>query len=392
MARKPSSGSIYRPKYRRPDGNVVESQVWWLKFYRNGAPIRESSKTESWEEACRLLKKRQGEIVTGRFAGLAPERVCMGELLKAVEADYIENERKSLVELQGRLRKHLLPAVQEVRAVDFGSSHLKRYIAARRRGKAVNATINRELATLSRAFHLAAATDPPLVLRIPHIPKLPEDNVREGFLEHSQYQAVLDALPPHLRCLFVVAYHVGCRSGELRSIQPSQVDVAAKQIRLAGTQTKNGRPRTLPIYGDMETWLEWQLDDLKANWRECQWLFHFNGRHIGNHLGGWREACKEAGLASLLFHDLRRTAVRNMERAGIPRSVAMAISGHLTESVYRRYDIVSARDLGLAAAKLDAYFREQTALPKSTIEPSDGQSNGQSSRGAQQGSPSNLLN
>ena len=64
------------------------------------------------------------------------------------------------------------------------------------------------------------------------------------------------------------------------------------------------------------------------------------------------KACKEAGVPGLLLHDFRRTAVRNLERAGVARSVAMKITGHKTESVYRRYAIVSDADLQEAARKL----------------------------------------
>ena len=73
----------------------------------------------------------------------------------------------------------------------------------------------------------------------------------------------------------------------------------------------------------------------------------------------WEPACTRAGVPGLLFHDLRRSAVRNMERASIPRKVAMEISGHRTESVYRRYDIVSRRDLMSAAAKLERYLENE---------------------------------
>jgi integrase len=247
-----------------------------------------------------------------------------------------------------------------VRAADFGSIYIQRYVERRRAEGASNATVNRELAVLRRGFALAKQADPPLVTREPHIPKLPEENVREGFLEYDSYRTLLTALPDHLKCLFVVAYHVGCRSGELRSILPEQVDLDGKQIRLTGKQTKNGRPRTLPIYGDMEVWLRWQLDELKRNWPDCGWLFHCQNRRIGDHLKGWDKACEAAGLKGLLFHDLRRTAVRNMERANIPRSIAMQISGHRTESTYRRYDIVSQRDLRLAAARMESYLEQSS--------------------------------
>jgi hypothetical protein len=113
---------------------------------------------------------------------------------------------------------------------------------------------------------------------------------------------------------------------------------------------------------------------------------------IGSHLEGWKTACKAAGVAGLLFHDLRRTAVRNMERAGIPRKVAMAITGHKTESIYRRYDIVSHQDLTLAAARLDTYLREQTAALESGREIGDGQSDGQSSLSQKASDPCKSLN
>jgi hypothetical protein len=78
------------------------------------------------------------------------------------------------------------------------------------------------------------------------------------------------------------------------------------------------------------------------------------GGKIGQYSGMWRRACKRAGLEGKLLHDCRRTAVRNLERAGVPRSAAMAITGHKTESVYRRYAIVDAASMHEAAVKLAA--------------------------------------
>ncbi len=208
------------------------------------------------------------------------------------------------------------------------------------------------------------------MVRVPHFPKLEEVNVRQGFIEHEQYVKLREALPSHLKALFVVGYHTGARVGELRKVdRHTQLDLAAGEIRLFGEQTKNKRPRTLPIYGEMKHWLTFQVEELNQKFPACPWLFHYYGRAIGGHLKGWEKACKAAGLAGLHFHDLRRTAVRNMERAGIPRKVAMEISGHRTESVYRRYDIVSQRDLRIAAAKLETYLNSQAVTTETaTVE------------------------
>lgn len=83
-------------------------------------------------------------------------------------------------------------------------------------------------------------------------------------------------------------------------------------------------------------------------------VFHRDGAPIKCFRGSWVAACKAAGVPGRIFHDLRRTAVRNLERAGVPRSVAMKLTGHKTEAVYRRYAIVSDADLRAAADKLAA--------------------------------------
>ena len=98
------------------------------------------------------------------------------------------------------------------------------------------------------------------------------------------------------------------------------------------------------------------------HWPNCDAVFHRNGEPVRSFRKSWIEACKNAARDGLLFHDLRRSAVRNMVRAGIPEKVAMQISGHNTRSVFDRYNIVSDRDLDEAARKMKAHLESLGTL------------------------------
>jgi integrase len=195
---------------------------------------------------------------------------------------------------------------------------------------------------------------------------LEEDNVRKGFLEHDAYRRLRDELPPESRLLLVVAYHVGGRKGELMHIEWPDVDLRAKRITLPVGTTKNKEGRTLPIYGEMFEWLRMARTVRDAQHPNCDSVFERKGKAIKDFRKAWASACKRAGLDGLLFHDLRRTAVRNMVRAGIPEKVAMQISGHKTRSVFDRYNIVSDRDLSDAAAKMERHLESLGTIPGTT--------------------------
>jgi integrase len=134
------------------------------------------------------------------------------------------------------------------------------------------------------------------------------------------------------------------------------VDFEAQCIRLQAAQTKGKKARELPFYGDMEHWLGWQRERCPEG---CQWVFFHNSRPVGAQLRGWREACEAAGVPALFFHDLRRTAVRNMRLAGIDQSVRMKISGHKTTSMEARYNILDDADLKDAATKMNSFLSAQ---------------------------------
>jgi integrase len=300
-----------------------------------------------------LLKRRVGEVATGKFSGLAHERVTMDELFDDLVADYKVNGRKTLPHLLSRLRLHLRPAFGKVRATALNTSRLKHYMAVRLEAEAAPATVNRELEFVERALRLGAQCDPPKVVKVIRVPSLKEHNVRVGFLDDAGYLKLRDELPSYLKAIFVIGYHVGARLGELLGLRWKQVDLANSQIVLDPGTTKNEKGRTLPIYGDMKEWLLAQQAERDAKYPTCPFVFAHGGHRITEFRKAWASACDRAGVKGLLFHDLRRSAVRNMRLAGIPENVAMQITGHKTRSIFDRYSIVGGQEIQDAAAKLE---------------------------------------
>lgn len=236
------------------------------------------------------------------------------------------------------------------------TADMRAFIAARQEAKASNAEINRELAIVKRAFRLALQGAK--LLHAPHIPMLREANVRTGFFERDQFEDVRAELPEALRGVVTFAYLSGWRvPSEVLPLQWAQVDRKARVIRLEPGQTKNTEGRTLSydLLPELAKVIDQQWRDhqrlVKAG-RLCPSVFHRDGEPIRDLRGAWRLAREAAGCPGKLLHDFRRTAVRNLVRAGVSEKTAMLITGHKTRSVFDRYDIVNEADLRTAMGKL----------------------------------------
>jgi integrase len=183
-------------------------------------------------------------------------------------------------------------------------------------------------------------------------------NVRIGFFERDQFEAVLRHLRAPLRPLMTFFYITGCRKSEGLTLKWRQIDFRNGTVLLDPGTTKNDEGRVFPFTQELRELLEAQRAATDLLQREkgivCPWVFHRKGQPIKSYDGAWRSACKKAGFPGRHVHDFRRTTVRRLEQAGVSRSVGMKLTGHKTESVYRRYAIVSKSDLEDAARRLDS--------------------------------------
>jgi len=378
-------GSIYRRTVvDEESGKRVEIGPFWIKYYRNGRPFRESTATLDKGEARRKLKRREGEVADGRFRGLRVERTKFEELADDLCTDYTVNKQKTLRRVNAFLA-HLAIAFRGCRAVEITSDRIQCYIAQRQADGAANGTINRELGALKRMFSLARKHTPPKVSQVPYIQQLKESNIRSGFFEHEDFLALRGVLPDYAQVAVTLAYYSGMRMGEVCSLKWDQVSWIEKKpegkLYLKAEDTKTDTPRVLYFRDDLFRVLEvWKLR-CGAKWPQCPWVCHRGGVRLQSLKHSWRQACERVGLGQMVKdaekdrkvwqgkipHDLRRTAIRNMVKAGVSEKVAMAISGHKTRSVFDRYNIVNEADLKAAADRLSGYFSREMGTISGTM-------------------------
>ena len=336
----------------------LRGRIWWIRYNRNGRRYEESSGSKKKTKAITLLQLREGDGAKGLPVTPAIGRFKFSDAVADVVTDYKVNGKRSLAEVERRNRLHLQPYFGSRRMASITTADLTKFISTRQDAKAANAEINRELAIIKRAFRMAMRGGK--LLTMPHIPMLREANARQGFFEAGDFEDVRKALPADLQGVVTFGYLTGWRiRSEVLPLTWAQVDRKRKIIRLEPGNTKSGEGRTLP-YGDLPA-LEKVID---AQWKAHQRMvkdgkivpevFHRNGKPIATFRKAWDDACKAAGVAGKIPHDLRRTAVRNLVRAGVPEKTAMMITGHKTRSVFDRYDIVNEADMKSALGRLES--------------------------------------
>lgn len=367
--------------YRQPgSGN------WFMAFYRRGQQIRMSTEESDEKKALKVLTNKLAERDAENHGGRkmltpAQSRIKVSELLDALKVDYRLRGKKS----GARLLSNLKPLEQwfgSYRAMELTSADIDRFIDhaqqhGRRKGADVPdkpakpASINRALQLLRQSFKLAIRSGS--LTTAPYIRSLSEkDNARSGFFSDPEVRRVISHLPAHLQDFCLFGYLTGWRSGEIKSLLWDSVD--GDIVYLRGQDSKNRESR----YVTAETG---ELAELMARRKaargyeiatgqmQSRYIFHNQGPPIADFRKSWATACKLSGISGKLFHDLRRTAVREMLRSGIHEATARKISGHKTQSMLQRYNIQSESDIREAMQLRETRIATQQAENRLPVMP-----------------------
>jgi integrase len=381
----------------RPEGSLI----WWLQYWKDGTFRQESSGCENQREAQKVLRQKLSGLGTCCVSPGADQEPLLRDLYLAVERDYEMNGNRSIRIMRGRWQNHLAEQLGDLPAASITADRIIQYVVMRQRQGASNGTLNREMATIKRIYSIAIRSKTLACTSRPYIPHLKENSPRKGFISDRQYLALANATAKHglwLRSLLECGYSYGCRLGELLNLKVRQVSLEERAITLDPGTTKNGEGRLLPmsekVFELMEQCVAGKGPEQCVFTREHRrgaltrepnvhgvcgvkecgkalrrdnksgycYTHHMisvrgfkprNGGRVTDMRDAWAEATKEAGCEGLKFHDLRRSAIRNMVRSGVSEKVAMKISGHETRSVFDRYDICDRADLNAAVRKME---------------------------------------
>lgn len=318
-------------------------KIWSWDFRFHGRRYLGSTHTESKREAEQIERAFRTNLARG-LVGIEekpkPQRRTVGDLLDLLWADY---------ELRGKASKWNRSLFNIVRnsfgarmADSITDEDVTQFITRSRRKGAADNTLHNKLQILRQAFDLAKLT-PPV------IPELKGSNVRTGFLLPAQFDAVYAHLPEDLKDFALFGYLTGWRCGAIKKLQ--WPDVREGFIHLRRENSKNRRPYQVPLVDEVAELIQRRQKSRGF----CPFVFHRDGKPVNAFRKSWDTACEKAGCPGTLFHDMRRSAARNLIHAGVPQAVAMCITGHETTAMFTRYNIVSPDDLNDAMKKLASY-------------------------------------
>jgi integrase len=338
----------------------------------DGTWRQESTRAESKREAERLLAFK----VYQSSAGMLPGTASIEQIIEHFLRDARVRGLRAVARLE-RACKRLLERLEGYRAEQIDRARWLKYLDERQ-SEAAPDTVHFELSVARRVYRVAIAAG--LVRAMPDIPRVKHLHVRAGFVEPQDWLRVREHLRPELAAACDFALACGAREMEVLGLTWKNVDPAAGVVTFE--HTKTDQPRRIPYASvqQLSAVIERRLDARRQREHAgmiSPYVFCFDtpvklrGRlyhRAGDPLFGPGEhglhtslrasldaACAEAQVPRLLFHDFRRSAARNYERAGVPRSVARLIGGW-SDRIYSRYAIGAEGEVAAGLARASEYL------------------------------------
>ncbi len=339
------------------DGRIFKrGPIWWIAYSVAGKEFRETTRSTEEDFARQLLTARVEQRQRTEAAAILKPRTNP-KFKKLAAAYLLDCTLRGLRSLSGikKSAKRLCEFFAWIKPEEINHSGIRGYQKLRLEQGASGGTVNRETGTLSGMLNLAWLNE--IIERRPKFPPcLKEATPRQGFFEHPHYLSIRGHLVDWAQDVLDFAYYTGWRRTEI--IWLTWTEVFEDEIRLSPERSKNNEGRPRPIWGAIALVMERRR---RARRMDCPYVFHRDGTKIATATWQrhWSKARKAAGLPNALLHDCRRTAVRNLIRAGVPERIAMQMTGHKTRAVFDRYNIVDERDLIDASKKLSDYISTQ---------------------------------
>jgi integrase len=338
----------------RAHGHIFHrGKIWYIAYSFRGHPYQESSRSTERKDAEKLLRQRLREVHKPNFVDPSKQqRWTLDDMLEQIRLDYERKQNRSYSGIKFAFQ-HLQEGFKFHRVIDITGEKVEQYRDKRLQAGAARASVNRELAALRRGYKLML--EKRMISEAPVIKLLEGENVRQGFLSVGDFYSLLEKIENQdVRDIIEFLYNSGWRSVEAKKLQWSWLD--GKMIRLPKEFAKNKKSRALPLTGALLDIIERR----KAKRRpDCNYVFHRAGKTIKSFRRAFKAAAKEVKMPDLLPHDMRRSAVRNFRRSGLSEHEGMALSGHKTDSVYRRYDIIADDDLTAAMERVQQHVKKE---------------------------------
>jgi integrase len=345
----------------RGQGSIINrpgTKNLYIRYYAtDGRQIQEAVGSDVKQVAEELLQQRLGE----RGLGIKPAQDVKTLKYENLRDSFLEEHENSRSASIPSSIQHLNGFFAEMSVLDIDTDCLRAFIKAMREKGFADPTIRRVLTNLRTMFNQAKREGKVRHTDVPYFPMPADSKPRKGFLAPDQFNVLLKNIPAHLKPVVEFCYITGCRIGAAKKITWAMVSRDCSEIELPGEITKTGEPLTLPLVGPLAE----VAATLKRLFRdEAKPVFDVRDLRYS-----WYKACAAAGFGvyeskkrkfvGLKLHDFRRSAARNLIRAGVDRGTAMSITGHRTESIFERYNISDANDRKDALIRVGQYNSRQ---------------------------------